>query len=78
VRCAKEQQLRQILDEKPVDVNDPRNEEVLKKLRGMKSDYLDHLLADDARFQLHEVESFRHKLLRSRFEDPNYSHVPIP
>ena len=44
----------------------------------MKNDYLEKLLSDDAKFQLHDTESFRHKLLVSRIEDPNYSKIPIP
>lgn len=44
----------------------------------MKNDYLDRLLALDAKFQLHDVDSFRQKLLRARASDPNYAGVSIP
>jgi len=61
-----------------IDMNDPRNEEIIKALQTMKNDYLDRLLSEDAKFQLHDVESFRHKLLRSRINDPHYAAHPIP
>jgi hypothetical protein len=32
----------------------------------MKNDYLDRLLAQDAKFQLHDLTSFRHMLLKAR------------
>ena len=67
-----------LLESQPIDVNDPRNEEIIKKLKTMKNNYLEKLLEDDAKFQLHDTESFRHKLLMSRIEDPNYSKIPIP
>jgi hypothetical protein len=59
-------------------VNDPRYEELLKGLQLLKNDYLDRLLALDAKFQLHDTDSFRQKLLRARANDPNYALVSIP
>ena len=44
----------------------------------MKNDYMDRLLADDAKFQLHDIQSFRLKLLEARNNDPNFAMVPVP
>jgi hypothetical protein len=44
----------------------------------MKNDYLDRLLQNDSKFLLHDIESFRHKLLRARMNDPGMASVPIP
>ena len=64
--------------QKPLGVNDPRNEEIIKSIQRMKNDYMDRLLANDAKFQLHDIESFRQKLMRARINDPNYAQIPIP
>ena len=72
------QQIELLRDQRAIDVNDPRTEEVLKKLQLMKNDYLDRLLSSDAKFLLHDMESFRHKLLIARKNDPRFSEVPIP
>ena len=37
-------------EQKPIDVNDPRNEELLKSIRTMKNDYLQRLLTLDAKY----------------------------
>lgn len=65
-------------DQRPIDVNDPRNEVIIKHIRSMKNDYLDKLLANDTKFQLHDCNSFRHMLVKARASDPNYSNIPIP
>ena len=57
-------------EQKPIDVNDPRNEEILKNIRKMKNDYLQKLLDLDSKYQLHDIQSFRHKLMQSRNNDP--------
>ena len=44
----------------------------------MKNDYLDKLLTNDSKYQLHDLTSFRHKLLRARQNDPEYAGIPIP
>ena len=68
-----------MLDEqRAIDVNDPRYEKVLKNLQLAKNDYLETLLKNDAKFQLHDCESFRHKLLMARMQDPNYAQITIP
>ena len=65
-------------EQKPLDVNDPRNELLLKEMSKMKNNYLDQLLSQDAKFQLHDTESFRHQLLEARKKDPSYASVTIP
>jgi hypothetical protein len=65
-------------EQRPLDLNDPRNEDVIKNIQMMKNDYLDKLLKNDSRYQLHDMESFRHKLLKSRMNDPAYARVPVP
>ena len=65
-------------EQRPLDVNDPRNEDIIKSIQMMKNDYLDRLLTNDSKYQLHDVESFRHKLLRARQNDPEYAGIPIP
>jgi hypothetical protein len=59
-------------------MNDPRNEEIIRSIQMMKNDYLDRLLTNDSKYQLHDLESFRHKLLKARMNDPAYARIPIP
>jgi hypothetical protein len=74
----KEEEYKMLQDHKPIDVNDPRNELILKNMRKMKNDYLDRLYSLDEKFNLYDLESFRHKLLQARMQDPSYEGVPIP
>lgn len=74
----KEEQFKMLQDQKPIDVNDPRNELIIKNMRKMKNDYIDRLYSLDEKFTLHDLESFRHKLLVARSQDPAYDGVPIP
>jgi hypothetical protein len=46
-----------------IDVNDPRNEETLKKLRFAKNEFLQKILNDDSKNQLADITPFRHLLL---------------
>ena len=73
-----QEQINLLQEQRAVDVNDPRYEDLLKNLQLMKNDYLEQLLAQDAKFQLHDTVSFRQKLLRARASDPNFAQVPIP
>lgn len=50
VQYTKKQQMQLLESAKPLDVNDPRNEEILKKVRTLKNDYLSQLLDQDAKF----------------------------
>lgn len=59
-------------------MNDPRNELIIKHMRNMKNDYMDRLLSLDAKFQLNDIESFRHMLMKARNQDPNCTFYPIP
>jgi hypothetical protein len=59
-------------------VNDPRNFDIMGEVQMMKNDYLDSLLSNDAKFQLYNLESFRHKLLKARMNDPYKANVSIP
>ena len=74
----KEEQHTIFKEQRPIDVNDPRNEEIIRSIQQMKNDYLDRLLTNDSKFQLHDIESFRHKLLKARKNDPAQSRIPIP
>ena len=69
----KQEQFTMLQEQKPLDVNDPRNELIIKHMRNMKNDYLDKLLKMDAKFQLHDTTSFRHMLLEARNSDPQYA-----
>jgi len=64
--------------QKELDVNDPRNEVIVKHMRDLKNDYLDKLLASDAKFQQHDAVSNRHLLLKARNNDPAYANMSIP
>jgi len=55
----KQEQYNLLQESSRLDQNDPRNELVIKALKNMKNDYLDRLLAQDAKYQLHDVTSFR-------------------
>lgn len=57
--CGEQERVNLLQDQKAVDVNDPRYEEVLRALRLMENDYQKKLLAEDAKFQLHDSDSFR-------------------
>jgi len=61
-----------------IDVNDPRNERVIKFMKETKNEYLIQLLKDDSKHPLWNTEPFRHKLLKARSKDPALSRVPIP
>lgn len=61
-----------------IDVNDPRNEQIIKMLRETKNDFLVRLMADDSRNLLADQETFRHKLLQARLKDSLNSNVFIP
>jgi hypothetical protein len=75
---SKAEQHQMLKDQKALDVNDPRNELLLKEMSKMKNSYLDQLLLQDSKFQLHDVESFRHQLMDARKKDPSYASVTIP
>ena len=58
-----------LLKEMYIDVNDPRNEALIRLLRETKNGYLLQLLEEDSKNPLFMVEPFRHKLLKARPRD---------
>ncbi len=73
-----EEQRRLLLKQLYIDVNDPRNEKIIKWLREMKNDFLVKLLEQDAKNPLFDVNSFRHQLLRARNTNYDLAKKPIP
>jgi hypothetical protein len=61
-----------------VDINDPRNSDILTKLKELKTRKLkDHLLRDSY-FPLYDIESIRLRLLRLRQLNPDLAATSIP
>ncbi len=52
-----------------IDVNDPRNETIIRNLRETKNEFLVRLFHQDSRNLLADEEPFRHKLLKARNRD---------
>ena len=62
-----------------IDVNDPRNQKIIKILRETKNEFLVALLRSDSKNIMNEVVPFRHKLLSARAKDPaGFGKVFIP
>ena len=61
-----------------IDVNDPRNERIIKFIKESKNEFLIQMLMEDSRNPLSRLEPFRHKLMEARTKDPILSKVPIP
>jgi len=61
-----------------IDVNDPRNERIIKFLKETKNEYLVKLLKEDARNPNAHLKPFRHMLLEARAKDPELAKTPIP
>ena len=61
-----EEQYRMILRQLYIDVNDPRNEKIIRFLKETKNEFLIQMLMEDARNPLSRLEPFRHKLLDAR------------
>lgn len=61
-----------------IDVNDPRNEMVIRMLKETKNDFLVRLLYQDSRNLLADDEPFRHKLLKARNKDVDLANKFIP
>jgi len=73
----KEEQM-MLLRQLYIDVNDPRNEDVIRLLKETKNEYLVRLLTQDSRNMLADEEPFRHKLLKARNKDVTLANVFIP
>ena len=76
--ATQEEETLMLLKQLYLDVNDPRNENVIRLLRETKNEFLIKLLTDDSKNNLADLEPFRHKLLQARLKDPLFSHVFIP
>lgn len=61
-----------------IDMNDPRNEFILRYLRETQNSFVKKLLREDARNPLSGIESFRHMLMLAKKNDPALSGIPIP
>ncbi len=61
-----------------IDVNDPRNEHVIRVLRETKNEFLVRLLFADSKNLLADTEPFRHKLLKARNKDVTLKDIFIP
>lgn len=61
-----------------IDVNDPRNEHVIRVLRETKNEYLVRLLFSDSKNLLADSEPFRHKLLKARNKDVTLKDIFVP
>ena len=61
-----------------IDVNDPRNEKIIKFIKETKNEFLIHLLNEDSKNGLASIQPFRHKLMEARTKDPFLSKIPIP
>jgi len=61
-----------------IDVNDPRNERIIKILKESKNEFFIKLLADDAKNMLADAKPFRHRLLQLRNKEPDMTSIPIP
>ena len=61
-----------------IDVNDPRNEAIIKFIRETKNIFLIKLLQEDAKNPLSNLKPFRHLLLEARSKDPEMAKEVIP
>lgn len=61
-----------------IDVNDPRNERIIKILKETKNEFLLKLLREDAKNPVAYLKPFRHMLLEARAKDPELAKEPIP
>jgi hypothetical protein len=59
-----------LLRELYIDVNDPRNESIIRLLRETKNEFLIKLLKEDSRNPVSHLKPFRHMLLEARANDP--------
>ena len=61
-----------------IDVNDPRNERIIKFLKETKNEFLQKLLSEDSKNPLFQLKPFRHMLLDARSKDPEIARLKIP
>ena len=78
-KYTQEEELMMILKQLYIDVNDPRNQRVIKVLRETKNDFLLKLLTADSKNLMSTSNPFRHKLLSARAKDPSgFGKIFIP
>lgn len=73
-----EEQSRLIMKQLYIDVNDPRNERIIKLLKETKNEFLLKLLRDDGKNPVATLKPFRHMLLEARAKDPDLAKTQIP
>lgn len=73
-----DEQHRMLLRQLYIDVNDPRNERIIKFIKETKNEFLIKLLQEDAKNPLAHLKPFRHMLLEARAKDPDFSKEKIP
>jgi hypothetical protein len=61
-----DEQQRMLLRQLYIDVNDPRNESIIRLLRETKNEFLIKLLKEDSNNPCHNLKPFRHMLLEAR------------
>ena len=61
-----------------IDVNDTRNEGIIKIIKESRNEFFIKLLSDDAKNILAYAKPFRHKLLQLRAKDADAASMPIP
>ena len=65
-------------DEVLIDVNDPRNNEYVGKVREIRNNYLRSLLRNDMKIPLSDVQSVRHQLMKLNLLDFELNKKNIP
>ena len=75
---SEEEQRRMLLRHLYIDVNDPRNERIIKILKETKNEFLLKLLREDAKNPVAYLKPFRHMLLEARGKDPELAKEAIP
>jgi hypothetical protein len=73
-----EEELKILLKQLYIDVNDPRNEQIIKIIKMQRNEFFVKLLQDDAKNMLYDCQPFRHKLMLLRARDGELSKMPIP
>ena len=66
---SEEEENKILLKELYIDVNDPRNESVIKIITEQRNNYFVKLLKEDSKNLLYDSKPFRHKLLQLRAKD---------
>ena len=61
-----------------IDINDPRNKEMIEYLRRRRSRALEELLWRDSMFPHHKFSALRHLLMRYRFRNTDLVNLPVP